>query len=295
MDRLGISTWRFGLRSSIPLAALHTNCIITAQIPHQLTPRIRSANHTIGMDYPPSYRSYAETDPYFERESLQDDEESNPGIFGDLRGFLQLENASLEVPKYRDYRKVDRIKPEPGAIIHIIDNGSPPQATGSHLHQRVMLVVRHEQPVTMTTRAMTCLPLCSHAHGIPKDDKQHWIVRQKSDSPTTVGEPDQARQTRKGMPKICHALEVVLGRDLYLEEGITVNLGEPWHVEYDHILIDQIGQVSSSSGERALRRAGDLFKKSLDETCSQLAKSIEEKIPTSRDPWDGYWKRKHHR
>lgn len=279
MNRLAISTWRSRLRSSIPLAALHTNRILTAQNSHQHTPRLHSANHTIGMNNPPLY---TETDPFPEQANAQNDT-SRPGIFGGLHNFLQVQGAFSGTPDYMKYREVEQVKPEPGVIIHIVNGGTAIPARNSPVDQRVMLVVRQEHAFAMTPRAMTCVPLCFHVDDLPRDDKQHWVVKQEFDSPPLVGHPDQPRQSRKGMPKVCQALVVTCERDYYLQQGITVNLGELWHVEYDHIHIDKIGQVTNSSGEAAFRRAAALFKESMEESCRKLISPVEEKPTTPQN------------
>lgn len=239
------------------------------------------------MTQPPSY---AEFDP-MPMGANDGNDRSRPGRFDSLKGFLQDRGPFSGATNRSNYDEVHVVNPEPGAVIHIIDGGATSQ-TQSRLHERVMLVIRHESPVPMTSRAMTCVPLCSHAPDtLSRADRQHWNVKQELDPKSKVTRQYSDKYSGAGVSPDRQSLFVKLNRNLYLEEGITVNLAELWHVEYDHILIEKIGQASDESRGLAFNKVADLFLKSLD-AHRHHRKPAEPKrrmVAAAGDPWNGRW------
>lgn len=243
------------------------------------------------MSQPPPYSDFDSGS----MSSTTNDDRSHPGKFDGLDGFLRAQRtvSGPPPPNYNGYREVQFVNPEPGAIIHIIDR---PQRQNSPLHQRVMLVIRHEDPSPMTSRAMTCIPLCIYEDGFPKSSGQYWSVQQEGAVATEVNYHHRARYPGAATPS--SRLSVSLYRNTSMEDGITANLGELWRVEYDHILVDKIGQVSNGSLAPALSRISELFVTSLKTRQHKPAKttrpaeSQKTRVFTVGNPWDGHYVRK---
>jgi hypothetical protein len=184
---------------------------------------------------------------------------NRPGVFPDLNGFIQPPRTSRQrVPKPDDYSNLTTANPEVGDIIHILeDNHSNTRPHASCLHQRVMLVIRHDKPIKGTCRSLTCVPLCRHISGVETGTGQsHWNVEQV---------PEDGKRLQKKRDDDSPALAVWLGSEEHvLLAGITVNLAEIWHVEYEGVAVRDLGRVPSQKNlDLALTRVAGLFDKSV--------------------------------
>lgn len=182
-----------------------------------------------------------------------------PGRFDDLDGFLRVQGAFDGKPNYSKYEDVQFINPKRGAIIHIVDDETTPQTQHSPVHQRVMLVVRHEDPMPRTTGAMTCIPLCHYDGELTEAKDRCWSVQQDHGLTSNFDYHDHARNSSTATPVSQKSLSVILKRNTHLEQGIQANLGELWRVGYGEILVDKIGQASNESLAPALSRIGELL------------------------------------
>jgi hypothetical protein len=173
------------------------------------------------------------------------------GKFEHLSGFVKGD-GSIPRPDYRNYSLVTADPPGPGQIIHIVDGLNTPQSPTLRLNERVILVIRHEASL-----AMTCVPLCRHGERHPETEEQHWKVQAEDQSQDTT----QSSIVPAGRPLLRIRL---FKKGHTLEQGITINLTELWHVEYEKIMIDKLGLVQSDDWHPLLDKIKDLFCESLD-------------------------------
>jgi hypothetical protein len=205
--------------------------------------------------------------PYFETHSP-----NRPGVFRNLDGFIQppdtYHHRGLRLALYEHLTTAN---PNVGDIIHILEDDHA--NTGLHascLHQRVMLVIRHDKPIKGTCRSLTCVPLCRHISGVETGTAQsHWNVEQVLKDGTRLQNKDD----------VSHALVIQFCRDThFLLADITVNLAEPWHVEYEGIKVRDLGKVPQDSLNRVRARVVELFSESV------LPKLVAKKETESRKP-----------
>lgn len=183
-----------------------------------------------------------------------------PGKFPGLEGFV-----NNPPPDCDDYGDVYTDMPYPGNIIHITEKNEGGYPYGVRLDQRVMLVIR-----PASNCAMTCIPLCRHGAHRPETEEIHWNVLQDTDGfeadtrPTTPATGVAVAASSVAASDESRTLLIKLDDDNQtLKPGITVNLTELWHVEYDHLSFKIIGHVSPHNWEPIVDKVAALFVSSL--------------------------------
>lgn len=160
------------------------------------------------------------------------------GKFTTLASFFSTADEGLQ--RVAHYAPATQAELAPGSIIHIKDNKA---GVESRIHNRVMLVVRTNAPVSMT-----CYSFCKHDPPLssPNDSRSHWLVYQ-------TGTPPQAEN-----PAGLQPLEAYLHYGLSPKSDITINLRDPWNVEYE-VEIAKLGNLTSSAYKAVRCCINELF------------------------------------
>ncbi|KAJ9654998.1 hypothetical protein H2198_006043 [Neophaeococcomyces mojaviensis] len=158
------------------------------------------------------------------------------GKFESLMAFVNADEQ--KVVELADYRPATEADLRPGSIIHVWDkNGSE-----TRLHNRILLVkARH--PLSMI-----CFSFCKHKFQLSsKHDRQvHWRVVKAG-----------AAQTDEHPAKLT-SLEVSLHNGLAPQDNITINLRDPWNVEYN-VSVATLGEVSDSAWQGVRDQINHIF------------------------------------
>jgi len=160
------------------------------------------------------------------------------GKFSNLDTFLS--GGDDELTRISHYVPASQAELAPGHIIHVKDNK---QGTETRIHDRVMLVIKNNAPVSMV-----CYAFCKHDPPLAStsDAQTHWLVGQS-------GTPPQA-ENPGGLP----LLEVMLHYNLSPKNDITINLRDPWNVEYE-VEVAKLGVVPVKFYEAVRRRINHIF------------------------------------
>ena len=158
------------------------------------------------------------------------------GRFDDLSKFVNTDVETLNTIRER-YRPVTAAELRPGSVIHVRDNN--PSET--RLHHRIFLVKAMNPP------SMICYSFCFHDPELTKHDALiHWRVAQKE----------------KLLPQDASAgfssLEVYLHYNASLQSNITINLRDPWNVEYN-VYVAKLGEVTDAAWENVRKRINQIF------------------------------------
>jgi len=148
------------------------------------------------------------------------------GKFSALDTFLDGDENN--VSKIQHYVPASQAELAPGHIIHIKDNSTGYE---TRIHNRIMLVIKRNAPVSMV-----CYAFCRHDPPLAStsDAQTHWLVCQS-------GSPPQA-ENPAGLP----LLEVALYYKLSPESDNTINIRDPWNVEYE-VEVAKLGIVPVES------------------------------------------------
>jgi hypothetical protein len=197
-----------------------------------------------------------------------------PGVFVNLNGFVQCRDSSPRtILNLDEYKPLTTANPALGDIIHILeDNYAGPYPTC--LHQRVMLVIRHDEPSKNTVRTLTCVPLCYHT-GVGKETTHyHWNVEQERRDGAKVQAKAAVSNIAVRDSRHPHALAIrFINSNHVLPAGITVNLAETWPVPYEGIKVRDLGKVPSKNLTLARTQIAQLFYDSV------MPKPVAEKEP----------------
>jgi len=160
------------------------------------------------------------------------------GKFTNLNAFLSGDEDGLN--RISHYVPASQAELAPGHIVHIKDNK---QGTETRIHDRVMLVIKNNAPVSMV-----CYAFCKHDPPLAStsDAQTHWLVCPSEEPPQTEN------------PGCLPLLEVVLHYKLSPKSDITINLRDPWNVEYE-VEVAKLGVVPVKFYEAVRRRINHIF------------------------------------
>lgn len=178
-----------------------------------------ASNHIPGQ-YPESINTQSHPMAGFGSAEL-DPSDWREGKFSDLGTFLDAEEATIANFEHRPAKSAGI---RPGSIIHIHD-----QNPESRIHDRVLLVK------STNSYCMICFSFCRHRPCIMESDAPiHWRAVAK-------GKPYQ-----KDHPLGLGALEMYLPYGLSPHEEVTINLRDPWNVEWD-VSVAKLGEVTGDA------------------------------------------------
>jgi hypothetical protein len=154
---------------------------------------------------------------------LPDETHEGPRKFADIHDFLDGDTSDM---KYQPFHRVSSLKQ--GWIIYI-----RAAVRTNQLHQRVMPILRCM--ITSLTQ------FCQHDQE-PQRPEKHWGVDEDLQDASPRSSGDRVlNESAVEEPRVL--IKLLQTPDWKLKEGVTINLNEPWNVEFDKNDIAILGHV----------------------------------------------------